>query len=192
MGLFFLGKLPLPITTPDGLRFFFGDSITRGGDFQAAFPQSSICNLGYSGNTLHGMSYRVNQISAVHPQKVFLMAGVNDILGSCSEASFRERYRELLKTIRAEVPDAELIIQSILPVDPARNTIRNATIRQYNQLIRTLSEEEHLSFVDLYSLYADKDGNMPPQYSKDGIHLHTEAYGIWFDAIRAHIPHNSR
>lgn len=58
---------------------FFGNSITRGGDFQDYFTDVKTCNLGYPGDNMDGMMLRMGQIKAVNPEKVFVMAGINGL-----------------------------------------------------------------------------------------------------------------
>ena len=42
------------------------------------------------------------------------------------------------------------------------------------------------AYVDTFSLYY-KNGELNPQYSKDGIHIRDDAYEVWANAIRKHI-----
>lgn len=48
-------------------------------DFQSYFPNKKIIELGYPGDNIKGMQMRVAQIVAVHPKKVFIMAGTNSL-----------------------------------------------------------------------------------------------------------------
>lgn len=112
------------------------------------------------------------------------MGGLNDIAEGCDERLFAQRYRTLLHQIQKELPTAEIIVQSILPVDPTRNDTKNAQIRQFNGIIERICREENLPYLDLYTLYADKDGNLPQHYTKDGTHLCPEAYRPWYTALR--------
>lgn len=52
---------------------FFGDSLTRGGDFQNYFKDLKTVNLGFSGDTLRGMSDRIDMLKSVMPKKIFFM-----------------------------------------------------------------------------------------------------------------------
>lgn len=165
---------------------FFGDSITQDSDFKAHFPQYNIVNLGYGGDTLRGMNSRISMVEAVKPEKVFVMGGVNSLSDS-NLAQSVEAYRQLICNLREALPNAELYIQSVLPVsknrEMAQNRARsNETIRAFNDCLRKLSKELGVVYIDLYSLY-EEDGQMNPQLSTDGLHLKTEAYKLWADAI---------
>ena len=91
---------------------FFGNSITRGSCFEEYFPTLNICNLGYPGDTTDGMLLRVNQIKAVRPEKVFVMAGINGLQVQTEEV-FEKKYVTLVDSIKSAVPEAEIYLQSI-------------------------------------------------------------------------------
>lgn len=171
--------------TPDIV--FFGDSITRESDFRSAFPTKKIVNLGYSGDTLSGMAQRVSMIQALSPKKVFLLGGG----GGLKERSLRRHiteYDDLLDLIRAAVPSATVYVQGLLPVSRANERVMcpNATIRAFNEALRVLAKQHGCVFVDLYPLY-EKNGEMDPALTVDGIHLREKAYAKWEKAIAPYI-----
>ena len=166
---------------------FFGNSITRGSDFQIYFPDKRIINLGYPGDKLTGMMRRVRMLQQSHPKKVFIMGGTNDIFRAEPEEVV-ERYRTLLDAVRDSLPDATIYVESILPMNPdlKENCTPDEKIRKANALIRKLAEDLHIPFIDLYSLYAE-NGKLPAALTKDGVHLLPEAYDRWAGAIRPFI-----
>lgn len=168
---------------------FFGDSITRGSSFQDYFEDLTIVNLGLTGDTITKMQTRVGMISAVNPEKIFIMAGVNDLNNYQGDLNvIVERYEVLLAEIKEECPNVEIYIQSILPVntDMRGNSISNENICELNGLIKEMAEQKGIIFIDLYELYA-VDGVMPEELTKDGIHLYDEAYERWAEAISEYV-----
>lgn len=160
---------------------FFGNSITAMGNFHDAFPEVKSINMGYMGDDTKGMLRRVEAIVAVNPKKVFLMAGINGLMEQTDE-EFEHRYATLVDSIRSAVPDAELYIESILPIRSLYYESDNARICKANTIIRNIAETRGLEYIDLYSLYV-KDGALPADMTRDGIHLTEEAYSIWVEAI---------
>lgn len=163
---------------------FFGNSITRGSDFQKCFPELSIVNLGYPGDNLLGMSDRVKMIKAVRPKSIFIMAGTNDLF-NCSEEQYVERYTNLLNAIRDSIPQARVVIESVLPMNhsikveaPSHNKIVSA-----NNAIKDLASSYGYDFLNLYDLYVE-DGELPVSLTSDGIHLYPQAYDRWVEAIK--------
>lgn len=161
---------------------FFGDSETAGGDFQKAFPDVKSINLGYIGEDVKGMLRRVDAIKAVKPKKIFLMAGING-LQQQTMREFEYRYAALVDAIRESVPDAELYIESILPVTSYSDYCDNTKIREVNSVLQRLAAERNIQYIDVYSAYA-QEGVLPNVMSYDGLHLTEEAYKIWYESIK--------
>ncbi len=165
---------------------FFGDSITRGSDFRPYFPNKKIVNLGFSGDTILGMTDRVSTVCSLHPEKVFIMGGINS-LSDYNKDRILEQYTRLLDKFRKELPDVQIFVQSILPLSPEKEThyCHNQTIRQFNASLKKICQTKDITFIDLYPLY-EKDGVLEQSATLDGVHLKTEAYDRWAEQIRSY------
>lgn len=165
---------------------FYGNSITRNGNFASYFPKVSVCNLGHGGDDLGGMKRRIGMATCLSPKVVFLMAGINDQADKTPLDIFEQKYRDLITTFRDSLPDTELYIQSILPVNSKvyESFGTNEHIDSCNQIIKKIAEDASLEYIDLYSLYI-KDGELPLSDTKDldGLHLAPEKYDIWINRI---------
>lgn len=166
---------------------FFGNSITSGGEFQDYFPNVKTCNLGYPGDNMDGMMIRINQVKAVTPEKVFVMAGINGLQYQ-TEGVFEEKYQRMVDSIKSAVPEAEIYLQSILPVNHSmKNGVSSSEkIRNANGIIAKIANRSNCVYVDLWALY-EKDGEMPEELTRDGVHLFPEAYERWIEEIRKYI-----
>ena len=161
---------------------FFGDSLTYYGDFASVFPDKVVCNLGLRGDTIQGMIDRVEQVKMLEPKQVFLMAGINDVATSSIDY-FGNQYERMVLTLKKQLPNSDIIIQSILPVNDLDYSIscNNEQIIKCNSLINKLSEDYGLQYVDLFSryLYSVKHKNI----TIDGIHFLPTAYSEWYDIL---------
>ena len=166
---------------------FFGHSMIAQSNFHLAFPDKKIVELGYSGDNIKGMQMRVAQIVAVHPKKVFAMAGTNSL--SYTGETFEKEYDKLIATIQDSLPQAKLYLFNIIPQNDGRlgKTERNQIIRERNTFIKNYSNKKKIPLIDLYTLYADRNGALDKKYTKDGVHLVPEAYRLWANAIRKDI-----
>lgn len=162
---------------------FFGDSHTAYGHFQTAFPSVHSINLGYMGESTKGMLRRVPVIQSVCPHTVFLMAGLNG-LAEQSMSDFESAYCTLVDSILSAVPDAELYILNILPVND--DVALNQKIINANQIVQAIAEARNLTYIDIYSLYV-VNNELPQDVTHDGVHLIPEAYASWYDLIRPFI-----
>lgn len=164
---------------------FFGNSITAGGHFQERFPNKSICNLGYIGENTDGMLRRVHQITILHPKQIFVMAGINELKGQSMQL-FEERYIRLLDSICATNPQAEIIVESILPISSSSTFCDNNKIIQANIVIQKYAKRRSLIYMDLHSKYVI-DGSLPDVLTYDGLHLKEDAYIVWYDMLQEFI-----
>lgn len=162
---------------------FFGDSLTYYGDFASVFPDKVVCNLGLRGDTIQNMLCRVEQIEILEPKQVFLMAGINDI-AFCNDNVFGELFESLVRAVTERNPRAQLILQSITPVNNIDFTISctNEQIRRCNKVIEIIALNNKLAFLDLYSKY-EINGSLSIEETEDGLHLKREAYRKWYDML---------
>ncbi len=122
---------------------------------------------------------------------IFLTFGENE-LGWKYPDVFIEDYRKLLKAVRERQPDAKLYIQSILPVSAEvsqknEDNTNNTRIRQYNELLRKLAEDESVTYIDVAAVMQDADGNLPKEAATDGIHPGKDYNKKWADLIAQHV-----
>lgn len=170
---------------------FFGNSITRGSNFSDFFPDKKICNLGYAGDNLNGMIKRVEmgQLQSVNPEKVFIMGGING-LESQSLEQFEQQYRNLIQIIHDSLPQATLYLESILPTnhqfENGANYADNQKIVASNEIIRNIAENYQATYIDLFSVYQE-NGELKADYTIDGVHLQSEHYDKWANAISTYI-----
>ena len=163
---------------------FFGDSITADGNFDELFPALRVVNLGVYGDRLEDLLRRVPRVKEERPARIFLLGGINSLTPSNAE-SCAGQYRTLLVSLRRACPEADICVQTVLPV--AEQTDQDAhindAVRSFNRMLRELADELGMDCIDLYACY-ERDGFLDPALTRDGLHLNFNAYGPWADAVR--------
>lgn len=162
---------------------FFGDSLTYYGNFASVFPDKVVCNLGLRGDTIQGMIDRVEQVRMLEPKQVFLMAGINDV-ADCSVEEFGKQYESLVLKLKELLPDASIVIQSMLPVNDRDFSIscNNEQIVKCNELILNIASRYKLYYIDLFSEYEDNTA-LSQIVTNDGIHLKSMGYNKWYKLL---------
>lgn len=126
-------------------------------------------------------------------QKVYVMLGVNE-LGWAYSDIFIEKYGELVDKIKEIKPDAEIYIQSILPVSEEKSNqdqIYNMTkINEYNGLIQEMAQEKEVYYLNVAEAVADSEGYLPQEASTDGVHLNKSYCAKWLDYLKCHTVEN--
>ena len=167
---------------------FLGNSITDGGEWCELFQNPNCKNRGISGDITPGVLNRLETITKGHPAMVFLMIGTNDMNWGIDNDSIARSVREVVQRIKQESPRTQIIVQSILPTNDCYglftgHTKRYADVPVINGMIKTMTEEEGVDYLDLYSRFANAEGKMNPYYSNDGLHLNGNGYLLWKEII---------
>lgn len=122
-------------------------------------------------------------------RKVYLMFGINE-LGWENEDVFLSKYGSLIDTIRTSHPDAQVYVQSILPVSAEKQKeaayLNNGRINEFNGQLQQLAAEKEVFYLDVASVFRDENGTLPADLSNDGVHLKKEGCLSWKDYLLSH------
>jgi lysophospholipase L1-like esterase len=161
---------------------FIGDSLTQWFDWQRRFPDHEVTNLGISGETVEGLLNRRERIRSqiTAPDFIFLMTGVNNIANE--HYDILPPYREIVRNFTTWYKKANVIIQSILPVD--LTWIDNNILLDTNRRLDEIAREYHAEYLDVFKLFVDAEGKPRNGYlDDDGVHLSSKGYEVWAMAV---------
>lgn len=159
----------------------FGDSITRKFEWADALPEIQVANRGIGSDTIEGMLARIDSVAALSPRVISLMAGINDLVSRTPDETI-VTYRALLTALRQQLPDAQIIVTSVLPVSES-HVIPAENIIALNNMLKPLCEEFGITYLDLFREFADEAGNLRPEYDLDSIHLTVQGYSLWLSKL---------
>lgn len=164
---------------------FLGDSITEMCEWQEFFPEIRIINRGISGDSTAGVLNRLDQITGLKPEKIFLTIGVNDLQRHYPKDEVISNIREIILQLTG-FTGAIIFLQSILPVREMmlQTGIKNSTIDEVNASLAVMAEELNVQFLDNNALLKDISGNLSLDFTSDGLHLNGYAYSRWAENIR--------
>ena len=60
-------------------------------------------------------------------------------------------------------------------------------IPQINEALRQVAENEKVTYIDLFSHFADEQGQMKAAYTNDGLHLLGSGYLLWKEILTPYI-----
>lgn len=160
-----------------------GDSITQLFEWQDAFPGLRVVNRGIGSDTTAGILSRLDSVAATNPKVVSIMAGTNDMVqeGWTLEGE-AENFSAILEDLRARLPNAAIIVSSMLPTS-ASHPLRPEDILAVNRELEARCGELNVVYLDLFQLFADEEGNLRPEYDRDGIHLTPAGYELWLSRL---------
>lgn len=121
--------------------------------------------------------------------KVYVMLGINE-LGWSKTETFHDQYAKVIDRLRANHPDAEIILQSILPVsakqEEKKSYVNNGRIAVYNEVIYQLAEEKDCFYLDVKEAVTDENGCLRADWNFDGVHLNVKGCQAWLEYLRTH------
>lgn len=171
---------------------WLGDSITDGNQWAELFGNPRMKNRGISGDITDGVLYRLGEVTESKPAKVFIMIGVNDFARDRSVDYVLKNYEKMVDRIRADSPDTEIYIQSILPVNDAfpqfpSHTDETADIRAANERLKKLAAEKGATYINLFDDMSIAGNKLNPDYTEDGLHLNGKGYLVWKSEVEPYL-----
>ena len=145
-------------------------------------PQSSVwLNQGISGETTHGVLVRSTDLATAHPSTIYVMAGVNDLKRGLRDSDILRNISQTLKQLRQRHPNAQIVLQSILPTRSAQ--VPNDRIAQINAWLSVVAKRQGAYYLDIHSHFTARDGYLRSDLTTDGIHLSDRGYAVWQSAL---------
>ena len=174
------------------LTVLIGDSISLW------FPQNQLpgrrtwLNQAISGENSDLLLSRLDALDNAQVESIFLMVGINDLIAGQPEGQVTENVARAVRYLKAQHPDADIVVQSILPHGAENATwegrdrlllLPNDRIQAVNGALATLAQQEDVYFLNLYPLFANGEGALRPDLTTDGLHLNDRGYLVWRTAI---------
>ena len=178
---------------PRNLAVIAGDSLSLWFPSELLPDNQTWLNQGISGEKTAGLLKRLNLFDKTAPEIIFVMIGINDLIAGVNDETILDNQRKILTYLRKKHPKVQIVVQSILPHQGEQATwegkekllaIPNSRIRKLNQQLRTIAAKEDVKYLNLYPLFADKQGNLRSNFTTDGLHLNSNGYLVWSSALQ--------
>ena len=162
-----------------GALALIGDSLTQSGDWPAWLPGEDVRNFGVAGDTTDDVIVRLWDVIEARPTTIALLIGTNDLAWRRSVEHVVRNVETILVTLRKELPDARILVQSVLP----RGHEFADQIRDINRHLWQFAPTVHAGWLDLWPAMALDDGELNPAYTDDRLHLNEEGYRVWVSEL---------
>ena len=166
---------------------FLGDSITDMWPLAKYFPGKPYVNRGISGQTTPQLLVRFRQdVLALSPKVVVILAGTNDIAGNTGPMTLEETQANLASMAElARAHGLRVVLASVVPVHnytresdiafPLRPPEKIAAI---NKWLRAYCEREGHVYLDYFGAMVDDKGLLKRELAQDGLHPNQVGYGL--------------
>lgn len=120
--------------------------------------------------------------------KVYIKLGLNE-LGSPIQA-IADKYSEIIDEIREMEPGAIIYVQAVIPVTKNKSESskihNNPRIQELNELLKKMTWDKGIYYLDIYEGLAGEDGCLPKDASGDGVHLNRTYCQKWLEYLKNH------
>ncbi len=161
--------------------------------------EKMIYNRGIGGYTTDDFLENIDTVLFdLEPSKLFINIGTNDINGSENwDGHLLENYEEILKQLKAKLPDCVVYMMAYYPVNPTivDNAIMASMLKarstenllMINEKVKELADKYGYNYIDANDGLCDENGYQKAELSKEGIHMYASAYEIVFENIKEYI-----
>ncbi|MBR5521036.1 MAG: Ig-like domain-containing protein [Oscillospiraceae bacterium] len=128
-------------------------------------------------------------VEIIQPQRIIITYGTNNTIGYETE-TFIEKYKTGLDAIKEKWPHADIIINSIPPIDKQRENlaVTMQVIDKFNKALAEFAKEEGYKFLNSTEVLKDEEtGFAKKDYTiGDGVHLSKIGMDTMFNYFRTH------
>lgn len=166
---------------------YFTDYVVMGDSRAVGFWYRDFLERGRvladGGHTIRNIEKQLDTLVSLNPSMIYLCYGLNDTsIGYWDTAeSYVAEYVQMVKTIQAKLPNATIVVSSILPArDPAfQQSSKWYNIPDWSAALEKACESNGILFANCDSLAED----FPNLWDPDGIHFREEFYPYWASAL---------
>ena len=190
------GPIPLLFLGDSITQGWLGPSITSDGRsarpiWEERFASRRAENFGFDGDHIEHLLWRIRhgELADAEPNVIVLLIGTNNI-GLDPPEVIAEGVVAVVDEIHRRSPSTVVILMGLLPRgevlghgQPAISNRPDPRIAEINRLIAPLGNRARVTFLDIGDRLLDDDGRVNRDIQPDLLHLATDAYQTWADAI---------
>jgi len=170
---------------------FMGNSITEGwvNMMPEFFQEHNYLGRGIGGQTTPQMLLRFRQdVIALEPKVVIILAGTNDIAGNTGPMTLEEIMDNLKSMAElAQVNDIKVVLCSVLPADaytwsPGKEP--KVKIPKLNKMIKDYCTTTGHHYLDYFSAMVGDKNDLRSELTYDGVHPNLAGYEVMVPLVQ--------
>ncbi len=176
---------------------FLGDSITmmwrsqsgyEGGTkvWNKHYSKLPAANYGISGDKTENVLWRIsdsNDLQGTNPKVVVLLIGINNLLQGDSPQDVAAGIKETVAVLRKKLPQSTILLLGVFPCWKSPKHPIRAKVKTTNTLIKPLDDGKKVFYLDIGSVFLEKDGSIDKKILRDYLHLSEKGYERWAEAM---------
>lgn len=168
-------------TIDEGDIVMLGNSLTQqGGNWGSKLDLPNVKNRGISGDNTDGVMARLNEMICRKPSVVFIMIGTNDLWVNYNAEKVAQNIDSIGSILALALVDSRVIVQTIMPLELGHS--RKDKLMDINESLKATDERPY-ELLDTFKHMANEAGDLPAEYTHDGVHLTPEGYDKWVELL---------
>lgn len=146
-----------------------------------------VINLGFGGSSYKWCDFYFDQVfEFLHPAKIVLYAGDNDLGSKIPESTILHHAKSVLAKIKSTYGAIPVSIMSVKP-SPERLYLKKEIESLNTAFSDLIHNVDKGSYIDVHSAMLDKQGHVRPElFIEDQLHMNTLGYKIWRTVVKNH------
>ena len=169
---------------------FLGDSITECWRYEGPqlwaerYAPLRTVNFGIGSDRTEHVLWRVQNgtLDGVQPKVLVLLIGTNNIKRDTAP-QIAAGVAAIVGEIRVRLPRTKILLLAIFPRAETPDDWRRLKVAEVNTRLARLEDGKRVFFLDLGPKFLNPDGTLGAEVMFDFLHLTTEGYRIWSDAM---------
>lgn len=142
-----------------------------------------VYNRGISGDTSNRLLERFeSNVLSLKPSNLVLLIGTNDLTLISDVNYVCSNIEKIIDMAMASDNNMNIILQSVYPVN-YKNKRKNKAIAALNYMLKKLSDEKGITYLDVYSCLLDENGGLDSKYTYDGLHPNVKGFEVAAEKI---------
>lgn len=180
------GQWASQVQQDQGALVFLGDSITQGwgARLTKAFD-TKVANRGISGDTTRGVLIRLEEdVLQLKPIGVVLLIGTNDLEEGASPETIASNLELILEMLHRHDAQMPIVLCNVFPSSETKKRPADAIQRINKLYAAVVKQNDQVSLLDTWTLFADANGNAKKSEFPDLLHPNQLGYQKWAGALR--------
>lgn len=148
------------------------------------YGEGKTLNLGIPGDCTHHVLWRLTRypLTSLDPEIAVVLLGVNN-LAEHSPAEAAAGVAQVVKLIRRQLPETEVLLVGLLPVGSELESVSRKA-RETNRLLESWASQRGVAYANLAEHFRSPDGRIHRELYTDAVHLSEEGIRAWAEALR--------
>ncbi|MGJ8679429.1 GDSL-type esterase/lipase family protein [Paraglaciecola sp.] len=171
---------------------FLGDSITHSWEdtgkdaWLQYYADKKPFNLGYSGDRTEHLLWRIQngEIDDLKPKLIVLLIGTNNAGHRVEEPEDTSAgVKAILQELEQRLPTSKILLLATFPRSKSLHAPMRKRVNAANAMTQTFADEQRIFWLDIGQEFLTEDGMVLDTVMPDYLHLTSEQYWVWANAM---------